>query len=395
MKKISVVLAIAALVLALSSRHARVVLGAEGGGLPTLITQPIDESQLLALVGNTRPEANAANDRGREPDSFPLDHMLLQLKRDPQLERDFEQHIESLTDKKSPNFHHWISAAEQGAKYGLAQQDLDVITGWLQAHGFSVGYVYPNRMVIDFSGTAGQIREAFHTEIHELDVNGAQHFANMSDPKIPAALAPAIEGVVSMHNFKPHAMMERRPRPQYTFAGCSGDCLWLVPADFQTIYNVTPLLTAGITGTGETVVVVEDTNSFDGDWSTYRKKFGLKSYGGTLTTVHPNSAGNCTNPGTNADDGEADLDVEMVTAIAPGAHVELASCTDGGSYATFGGCGSGIWQRRGRQETVNERNRWRWLIRFRYRNGLKRSQRGSSPSGRPGRTRMRHRIMRS
>ena len=102
-----------------------------------------------------------------------------------------------------------------------------------------------------------------------------------------------------------------------------------MPADFQTIYNVSPVYTAGFTGKGETVVVVEDTNSYGTDWATYQKTFGLTSYGGTLTTVHPNSAGNCTNPGTNGDDIEADLDVEMVTAIAPGANVELASCTDG------------------------------------------------------------------
>src|SRR5208282_2229074 len=89
-----------------------------------------------------------------------------------------------------------------------------------------------------------------------------------------------------------------------------------------------PLYTAGIYGQGQTVVVVEDTDSYGNDWSTFQKTFGLTSYGGTLTTVQPNSAGNCTDPGTNSDDSEADIDVEMITAIAPGANVELASCSD-------------------------------------------------------------------
>jgi subtilase family serine protease len=331
-KKLSVIVAVVAATVALSSRYAARVLGASAEHV--LITASVDESQLVRLAGNTRPEANAKNDRGREPEGFAVDHMLLQLKRDPQVEREFARFIESLTDKTSPNFRHWITADVQGEKYGLAQQDIDAITNWLQSHGFTVGYVYPNRMVIDFSGTAGDIREAFHTEIHELNVHGETHFANMSDPKIPAALAPAIAGVVSMHNFKPHAMHEMRS--EYTFAGCGGDCLALVPADLQKIYNVTPLLTAGITGKGMTVVAVEDTNSFGTDWATYQSKFGLKTYGGTLTTTHPNKAGNCTNPGTNGDDIEADLDVEMITAIAPGAAVELASCKDGGTNATFG-----------------------------------------------------------
>ena len=65
------------------------------------------------------------------------------------------------------------SSPEQfGQSFGVAQQDLDAITQWLQSHGFTVNSIYPSRMLIDFSGTAGQIREAFHTEIHNLDVNG-------------------------------------------------------------------------------------------------------------------------------------------------------------------------------------------------------------------------------
>jgi subtilase family serine protease len=299
-----------------------------------LITEPIDATRLVTLVGNTRPEANSHNDRGPVADTFQLNHMLLQLKRPPEVEKAFADYVETLTDKSSPNFRRWMSAQEQGEQYGLAQQDIDVVTGWLRQQGFTVGYVYPNRMVIDFSGTAGQIRDAFHTEIHYLNVNGKKHIANMRDPEIPHALAPAISGVVSLHDFKPHAYYKRRS--DYTFS-CSGSiCTYaLVPADFQTIYNLSPVYTAGVTGSGVTVAVVEDTNSFGTDWSTYRKTFGLTTFGGTLTTTHPNDAGNCTNPGTNADDIEADLDVEMVTAAAPGAAVELISCSD--TTTTFGG----------------------------------------------------------
>jgi hypothetical protein len=332
-KKFSVALAVAALAFTFGSHYFTRALRAQGGPGRLLITEPIDETQLVTLTGNTRFEANPRNDRGRVPDGFALDHMLLQLKRAPELEREFDQQIESLTDKSSPNFRHWLTAEQQGERYGTPQADIDTITGWLGRRGFAVNYVYPNRMVIDFSGTAGEIAEAFHTEIHYLDVNGEEHFANMRDPAIPGALAPAVAGVVSLHNFKPHAMYERRTN--YTFAGCGSNCYALVPADFQTIYNLTPVYTAGYTGKGQTVVVVEDTNSYDSDWNTYQSTFGLTGYGGTLTTVHPNSAGNCTNPGTNGDDVEADLDVEMVTAIAPGANVEVASCTD--TSTTFGG----------------------------------------------------------
>jgi subtilase family serine protease len=331
--KFSLALSVLAVTLGVSSRFAARVLGASGDRVT--ITRPVDENRTVRLVGNTRPEASPENDRGLLPDSFAVDHMLLQLKRHPQAEREFTQYINSLTDKTSPNFRQWMMPDEQGEKYGLTQPDIDAVTNWLQSHGFDVGYVYPNRMVIDFSGTAGQIREAFHTEIHQLEVNGEQHFANMSDPQIPVALAPAIEGVVSMHNFKPHPHYQIAP--DYTFSGCTfGVCLNLVPADLQAIYTVSPLLTAGINGKGMTVVAVEDSDAYANDWTVYQSTFGLKSYGGTFTTEHPNTSGNCTDPGTNGADIEADLDVEMITAIAPAAHVVLASCKDGGSNATVG-----------------------------------------------------------
>src|SRR5215472_10333750 len=190
MKKLSIALAVAAVALTVGSRHLTRALRAQAGPGRLLITEPIDETRLVTLSGNTRFEAVPQNDRGRVPDSFALDHMLLQLKRAPELEREFDKQIDSLTDKSSPNFRHWLTAEQQGERYGVAQADIDAITGWLGSHGFAVNYVYPSRMVIDFSGTAGEIAEAFHTEIHYLEVNGDEHFANVWDPAIPEALAP-------------------------------------------------------------------------------------------------------------------------------------------------------------------------------------------------------------
>jgi subtilase family serine protease len=302
-----------------------------------LITEPIDEGRLIPLKGNMRREANADNDRGRVADDFAMEHMLLLLNRPPELEQEFEQYIESLTDKSSPNFHHWLMPDEQGQQYGLAQEDLDTVTGWLQSHGFTVGYVYPTRRLIDFSGTAGQIRAAFHTEIHHLDVGDEQHFANMSDPQIPEALAPVVLGVVSMNDFKPHAYLTPRTQYQVT-SGSGGTYNLVVPADVQTIYNLAPVYRQGIYGQGQTIVVVEDAVPWSTDPTTYQTTFGLGVYGGSWTNTHPNAGNNCTAPTSpNADEGEANIDVEVAMAVAPGATIQVASCNDGTPVSTFGG----------------------------------------------------------
>ena len=301
---------------------------------PALITQPIDENNLVTLAGNIRPEANAANDRGPVPDSMPIEHMLLQLQRSPQQEQAVETLIDELHNPQSSSYHQWLTAAEFGQRFGLAQADLNTIGGWLESHGFQVS-AYPNGMLMDFSGTAAQVRAAFHTEIHNLSVAGTPHIANMSNPRIPAALAPAIAGIVSLHNFWPKPM--NTPRANYTGVIDGSTFYMVVPGDLAVIYNMNPLFEKGVTGAGQTVVVVEDSNIYSrSDWSDFRSTFGLNRFSaGSLSTDHPNSMGNCKDPGINGDDDEAEIDMEYAGASAPGATIEVASCAD--TATTFGG----------------------------------------------------------
>jgi len=331
----------------LLSLLAGLVLFASAQNVPLRITSAIDESRLAMLAGGTRPEANTKNDRGPVPESFRLEHMFLQLRRSPEQEHALDQYIEQLHDSKSPNFHHWLTAQEFGERYGLTQQDLATITGWLQSRGFAVNLVYPNSVLIDFSGTAAQVRSAFHTEIHYLDMKGARHIANMRDPQIPAALAPAIVGVVSLNDF--------RPRPALTTSGpCDpsnpqrtqpSNCFSVVPADLATIYNFSPLFTRGISGQGQTIVVLEDSDVFStADWTKFRSTLGLAGFAsGSFTQTNPappSGLSNCSDPGPTVDDGEAIVDAEWASAAAPSAAIQLASCASaslpGTAFPTFG-----------------------------------------------------------
>ena len=305
-----------------------------------LIAGTIDEGRLHRMEGNTRSEANPQNDRGAVPDDLSMDHLLLQLQRTPEQELAVQGYVDGLQKPGSPAFHQWLTAAEFGERFGAAQTDIDAITGWLRSHGLTVNSVYPSGMVVDFSGTAGQVGAAFHTEIHYLEVNGQSHLANMSDPQIPEALAPVVAGVVSLHDFKPRTMS--KPRADYTFTSGGAAYQAVVPADLATIYNLNPLFAAGITGSGETIVVVEDTDLYSAtDWSTFRSTFGLSTYtSGSLATVHPAPASglnNCLDPGvpSGGDDGEAILDAEWASAAAPGAAIQVAACAN--SRTTFGG----------------------------------------------------------
>ena len=126
-----------------------------------LVTASINERQTVELKGNTRPEATAQNDQGRVDDSFILGHMQLLLIRPAEREAAFESMIGQLHDRKSPYFHHWLTAAQIRSEYGPAEADIAQVSKWLSKHGFTVHGVQTSGMVIDFSGTAGQVRDAF------------------------------------------------------------------------------------------------------------------------------------------------------------------------------------------------------------------------------------------
>ena len=316
-----------------------------------LITQPIDDSKMVVLRGNVYPLARAAFDRGPVPASMSMGRMFLVLKRSPAQETAMETFLAQQLDKASANYHNWLTPEQFGERYGTPQADIDQVTNWLESHGFQVTGASHGHGIIEFSGNAGQVEQTFHTAIHNYQVNGQEHFANATDPSIPAALVPAVNGVLSMHNF-PRQRMSRfagnfrkslnsakstRVNPQFTFpGGCFGNgtnCFAVGPGDFATIYNLTPLYNAGITGAGVKIAIVNDSNITVSDVNTFRSLFGLPANAPTVTVVG-------TNPGVqscndNGDECEAVIDAEWSGAVAKGASIDLVISTSSGS--TFGG----------------------------------------------------------
>lgn len=298
-----------------------------------LITQPIMEDQLATLRGNTHPLARPQFDIGAAPPDLPMQRMLLVLKRTPQQDFALRKLLDDQQDKASPNYHKWLTPDEFGAQFGPSDQDVQQVAGWLASHGFQVNRISHGRTVIEFSGVEAQVEGAFHTQIHKYLVNGEEHWANASDPQIPAALAPAVAGVWSLHNFlkKPQVRVSQQPigftpkpglQPQVTFQNPSGSPIHaLGPADYATIYNINPVYQAGINGTGETIGVVgrSDLYSFGQDVSDFRN-FVFPLCCGSFSVVYDGPS-----PGDlgGGEEAEATLDVTWAGAIAPGARVDL------------------------------------------------------------------------
>ena len=156
----------------------------------TRLTQPIDENARVTLKGTVHPLASAANDRGAAPNSMPLSRLTLVLKRSDAQESALKQLISDLHTPGAASYHKWLTPDAFGKQFGPSDQDLATIQSWLASHGFSVTKVNAGRQSLEFSGNVSQFRAAFHTQIHKYMVNGETHYANSTDPQIPAALAP-------------------------------------------------------------------------------------------------------------------------------------------------------------------------------------------------------------
>lgn len=310
--------------------------------VPTRITQVIDETQLVRLKGNVHPLARREFDQGAVPDSTPMNRMLLLLQRSPEQEASLQQLMAEQQTKDSPNFHKWLTPQQFGAQFGPADADTQTVTDWLTRHGFQGIKVATGKTVVEFSGTAGQVRSAFQTEIHHYLVNGQMRQANIADPQIPAALTPVVAGIVSLHNFPRKSMIHRRTgtlsgqkenrsKPLFTTAsGCgsggSQPCYVVGPADFAKIYNLPP--TATLDGTGVTIALVADSNINPQDVIDFRALFGLPA---NFTPANVILDG--PDPGLNGDEGEADLDVQTAGMVAPGATVNLVVSEDTSTVA--------------------------------------------------------------
>jgi len=302
---------------------------------PTVrIVERVDDASLATLKGNTLPVANARNDRGLVSPSLPMTDLILVLGRDPAQQAAFEKFVAGQYDANSPNYHQWLTPDQVGANFGPSEVDIATISNWLTGHGFTISEVTKDRMSIRFSGNAAQVQSTFHTEIHNLVVNGVAHIANMSDPQIPAALSPVVVGVKSLHNFFPHPLhhlgslvtkdsktggwlrppaaagavsnlksaiaapaprtrlagpaagsFSAKPAPQFGINGTdSNGNPYLVedvgPYDFATIYNVLPLWAAGIDGSGQTIAIAGTSSIVPNDVATFRNFF-LPSYTST------------------------------------------------------------------------------------------------------------------
>lgn len=262
-------------------------------------------------------------------------------------------------DRKSLNYHKWLTPEQWADRFGLSPNDVQKITNWLSDQGFTGIQVARGRNWFVFSGTAAQVQSAFGTEIHKYDVNGEMHVANSAPPRVPAALAGIVRGIRGLDDFHLKPRVVRSIRPSYYDSSSGGS--FLAPGDIATIYDINPLYssTPAIDGTGEKLAIIGQTDIYLSDINNFRTDFGISSSAISCTTksngvitacndphlqyVVANSLSDPGVPLTTGDLSEADLDLEMAGAVARGAKLIYVNAP-----ATFNSSGGlvsgGVWE---------------------------------------------------
>lgn len=296
---------------------------------------PIDEAEQVTLKGNVHPLAQKQFDQGVAPGSTPTGRIMLVLERSAAQQRALTQYLSDLQNPISPAYHRWLTPAQYGAAFAVSESDLLRVQSWLQGHGFKIDKVPAAHNVIEFSGNFDQIQTAFHTSIDKFSVNGETHLANVSDPQIPAALAPVIAGVGPLNDFHPEPMLVRGPRgrydpstgrivPQLTISANGTSYLFVNPADAAIIYDtpnsaLNPAY-SGRTydGTGVSIGIAGTSDLTLSDVANYRMAF-LGETPGNVNLPTVVVEGN--DPGLTGTAGEALGDTEIAGGLAPKAKI--------------------------------------------------------------------------
>jgi subtilase family serine protease len=277
------------------------------------ILQAANDQQITRMKGNISPLVARALDKGALAPSTQLERVTLVFKRTPAQQQALDTLLEEQQNPASPNYHNWLTPEQFADRFGLNTSDISKVTSWLQSHGLQVVDVARGRNYVSFTGTAAQIAAAFHTQFHQYVLNGRTHYANSTEPSIPSAFADVVSGIQALNDFRPKPRATLQPKFTSSISGNH----FVAPPDFTTIYNLSGLYNAGITGAGQKIVVVGQTDINISDITAFRTAAALPTNNPVKTLVP-----GITNPGiVSGDITEADLDVEWSGAVAKDAQI--------------------------------------------------------------------------
>ncbi|MGD0959691.1 MAG: Ig-like domain repeat protein [Methylomonas sp.] len=308
------------------------------------ITRQINDSDLATLSGSRLAILDGAADQGPVNNNLILPALILHLKPSARQQAALSTFNAAQLAPGNADYHHWLTPDEYAGRFGAAPEDIKTLSNYLTAKGFKIIETSKSGLAIVFSGTAGQLKNAFHTEIHRILWKGEQHIANINDPQIPSAFADVVAGLVNLHDFHSHSrraslqfkkqvsagnvLSAAYPRPADLFTAGNidlGGSNYLTPGDYAAIYDINPLYNASINGAGYSIAVLGRSDVLGSDITAFQNYVGQPA-------KLPQTIVTNTDPGyVSGDQLESSLDLEWATGVASGAAIKFITSATTGS----------------------------------------------------------------
>ncbi|MCM2532990.1 protease pro-enzyme activation domain-containing protein [Neobacillus pocheonensis] len=248
--------------------------------------------------------------------------------------------ITSLNDPSSPNYKHFLSSEEFKTQFGPTDNTVNDVKSFLTSKGLNVQSVASNNAFISAIGTTGQLEDAFGVTINDYqNPQGQTYFSNEQTPTIPAELSGIITDIAGLNNEAHYTHPKIRQTSRSTnknirlllLKSAAAESGGYTPNELKGAYDVNPLTSAGFTGSGQSVAVMELDGYRAANISTYDNYYGLGSP--TPTNVYVDGYNGAAGQG----EIEVELDIEVVHAIAPKAQVKVyeGPNTDRGLIDTY------------------------------------------------------------
>jgi kumamolisin len=277
-----------------------------------------------SLTGSERQPLPGAKSVGKSDPAERLEVTVLLRRSQPDV---LKERVRKLANRERVGPHLTRDAFSQ--QFGAADADIAAVRTFARAHNLAVVQEHAGRRSVVLSGTVGQFNAAFGVDLQRFEYAGGSYRGRTGSVQIPDELKGAVEAVLGLDN-RPVAKPHFRARPHrgavHAHANAAGAASY-TPLQVAAAYGF-----PDGTGQGECVGIIElGGGERPADLSTYFASLGIRQPP-KVTTVSVDHGKNHPTGNPDGPDGEVMLDIEVVGAIAPQAHIAVyfAGNTDAG-----------------------------------------------------------------
>jgi hypothetical protein len=231
--------------------------------------------------------------------------------------------LRDLHDPASTNYHQWLTPGQFTERFGPTEEDYEKVVSFAGTNGLKVTGRHSNRMMVTVDAPVVNIEQAFHVALHNFPhpKENRNFYAPDTEPTVDANIP--ILHVSGLDNFiLPYRLggglkpVSFGTNPITAYATGSGQGGNFMGNDFRTAY--VPGVTN--TGVGQFIAIVDVGGPYYmKDVYMYETNAGLSTNIVITNILLSGWSGIPT--GTNDDEGEEVLDIDMAISMAPGATI--------------------------------------------------------------------------